>query len=68
MSRNRDGKLLAETRRLLKEHKRTYQQIYDHTSLQPGWLSGVCTGAIKEPSVNKVERLYEYLSAKPLQL
>jgi hypothetical protein len=33
-----------------------------------GWLRQLCDGQIKEPGVNKIERLYTALSGKSVEL
>lgn len=66
MSTPKEGTLLARTRSLLQSTKESYLAIYDATGLNPNWLSLLSTGRMKDPSVNKVQRLYEYLSKKAL--
>lgn len=63
-----DQSLLTRTRELLKSYPGTYFSIYDGTGIQPTWLSALATGRIKNPSVNKVQRLYEFLRGQPLSL
>lgn len=58
--------LLKKTKELLGEHEGTYFDIYDGTGIQPTWLSALATGKMKNPSVNKVQRLYEFLRGQPL--
>ena len=40
--------------------------IYNATGLSFYWLRKFQAGEIKDPSVNRVQRLYEYLSGKRL--
>lgn len=59
------------TLKLLKERsiQITLEKICNDTGLNLSWLelfSGK-TG-IKDPSVNKIQTLYEYLSGKPIEL
>ena len=61
-----DQSLLTKTKELLSDHEGTYFDIYDKTGIQPTWLSALATGRIKNPSVNKVQRLYEHLRGQPL--
>lgn len=61
-----ESTLLARTRELLKEHGGTYFDIYDGTGIQPTYISALVTGRMKNPSVNKVQRLYEFLSGNRL--
>lgn len=46
--------------------KETLQKIADETKLPLGWLKSFSRGKCNEPSVNRVQVLYEYLSKKPL--
>lgn len=61
-----DGSLLARTRTLLRESEQSYLDIYEATKLTPNWLSLLARGKLREPSVNKVQKLYEHLSGKPV--
>lgn len=63
-----ESSLLAQTRQLLRDTPHTYMQIYDATGLSPNWLSLVATNKIANPSVNSVQKLYEFLTARPLRL
>jgi hypothetical protein len=38
------------------------------TGLKPNWLSKLAQGRLPDPSVNKVQKLYEHLTAKPLEV
>lgn len=60
--------LFTRTKELLANYEGTQLDIYTATRLQPTWVSAVSTGRMKEPSVIKVQRLYEFLSGKPLKL
>lgn len=42
--------------------------IYKATGLAPNQLWAIKTGKTKEPGVNKIQTLYEYLSGKQLPL
>lgn len=69
MSQNEEeSSLLKKTRQMLDEYGGTYFDIYDRTGIQPTYVSAVATGRVKNPSVNKVQRLYEFLSGKQLAL
>jgi phage gp36-like protein len=54
----------ALTYRLLAE--RANDLLPDDEQITPAWLEQFATGRIKAPSVNKVQRLFEVLSGKPL--
>lgn len=58
--------LLRKTRKLLNETQASYLDIYTKTGLTPNWLTGVATGNIRDPSVNRIQKLYEYLTASQL--
>lgn len=61
------GSLLSRTVNLLQEHKQ-FDLLARETKLSIYWLQKLSTGSIKDPSVNKVQKLYEYLTRKPLTL
>ena len=63
-----DGTLLDKTRAMLATAEQSYLDIYKATGLSPNWLSFVATGKIKDPSVNKVQKLYEHLRGSALSL
>lgn len=58
--------LLARTRKLLRESDQSHLQIYKATGLTPFWLSSIATGKVADPSVNRIQALYEFLSGKEL--
>lgn len=60
--------LLAKTRELLKTTPNSYLDIYKSTGLTPFWLTGVSTGKVLNPSVNRIQQLYEFLAGKKLDL
>lgn len=60
------GSLMTETLRLLKERKETLINISDKTEIPFYWLRKFLGGEINDPSVNRVQRLYEYLSGTQL--
>jgi hypothetical protein len=60
------GTLLERTRALLAQTDQTYVEIYTATQLDPNWLSALLRGKIADPSVNKVQRLYEHLTQRKL--
>jgi len=57
---------MQTTRRLVKQDPRTYLQLYEETGISPYWIERFANGAFKNPSVNRVQRLYEALTGKPL--
>lgn len=65
-TQQQEGTLLARTRALLQQSTTTYLGIYRATGLTPNWLSQLATDKLTDPSVNKVQALYEHLSGKTL--
>lgn len=66
MNTKEQPSLLEKTRELLRGCEKSYLEIYAATGLSPNWLTGVATGKIADPSVNRIQALYEYLQGKAL--
>lgn len=62
------GSLHDRTLLLLKESGATLPEIYKETHLPYYWLKKFSSGEIRDPSVNRVQRLYEFLSGKRLEV
>ena len=64
------SKLCAKTIELLKNRPRpqTYAIIGEKININPSWIDALAQGRIKEPGVQKIERLYEYLKGEPLKV
>lgn len=62
--------LKTRTLSLLQSRNRDndYRNIAALTGLKPTWVASFAQGRIKEPSVDKVETLYQHLSGKQLDL
>jgi hypothetical protein len=60
------GTLLSLTRAMLQEDQRDLLTIHKESGLPFYWLKDMKAGRIKSPSVNRVQRLYEFYSSKPL--
>ncbi len=60
--------LMRMTRQLLKDRGAdvTFLIIYDKLGIPPGWTQKFLAGGIPNPSCNRVQALYEYLSGKKL--
>jgi hypothetical protein len=58
--------LMTETLRLLKSRSETLPQIQEATGIPFYWLRKFIGGEIHDPSVNRVQKLYEYLSKRKL--
>lgn len=56
------GPLMIKTRELLQD--KDLFAIYADTKLSPYWLRKFAKGELKNPSVNRVEFLYNYLTKK----
>lgn len=68
MATERNGmeSLHRRTLELLKESGIPLPVIYKETDLPYYWLKKFRSQEIKEPSVNRVQRLYEYLTGREL--
>lgn len=60
------SELLKETLCLLDKDIRSLLNIANDTKLGYHWLSSLKQRKIREPSVNKIEILYKYLSGKSI--
>lgn len=65
---DREGSLMTATLDLLKKDSRSLLQIYDETGVPFYWLRRFVTGGYKNPSVNRVQYLFEKLSGKKLNV
>lgn len=54
--------------KLLKQTDKTLREIQKDTGLKEDWLTKLNQGLIDDPSVNKIQTLYNYLSGKELKL
>lgn len=64
------GKLLAHTLELVRNRPRavTYELMQKKTRIPVSWMQALMTGKIKEPSVNRIEKLYVYFTGSQLPL
>lgn len=60
--------LMAETIKLLRKDKRSLLQIHKETNINFFWLRKFAAGEFKNPSVNRVQFLYEFLSGSSITL
>lgn len=58
------GTLLTRTIELIKNSDLSIDQLSFETRLPSGWIRKVCNGTLKDPSVNRIQELYEYLSGE----
>ena len=54
------------TRQLLQESPQTTYDVAVGTKLSYSWLVAFASDRMAHPSVNRVQKLYEYLTGKPL--
>lgn len=60
--------LMTATLKLLKERDKSLPEISEATGIKFYWLRKFHYGEIADPSVNRVQKLYEYLSGRRLVL
>lgn len=60
------GSLLQRTVSLLQLSQKSAFELYRETGLHPHWITGVQSGKFKNPSVNRVQFLFEHLSGTKL--
>lgn len=60
------GSLHQRTRELLKTSEKSLPVIYRESGISFFWLRKFSSGELKNPSVNKVQQLYEFLTGKKL--
>ena len=66
MQTNETGSLMEKTIELLRG--RDLLQVYRETNISYYWLRKFLAGRFTNPSVNRVQRLYEYLSGNKIIL
>ena len=60
------GTLMQRTIVLLRERKESLPELAEATGLPFYWLRKMVAQEIRDPSVNRVQKLYEHLTGKPL--
>jgi hypothetical protein len=63
---NIPGSLMVKTLTLSQADKRDLLSIHKDTNLPLYWLREFRAGRIKNPSVNRIQSLYEHYTGKPL--
>lgn len=58
--------LMLETLKLLRERHETLPEIQSATGIPFYWLRKFLGHEFKDPSVNRVQKLYEYLAGRKL--
>lgn len=66
MQKDEPGSLMAKTIKLLRG--RDLLQVYKETGISYYWLRKFLAGKFTNPSVNRVQSLYEYLSGNKINL
>lgn len=62
------GSLHQKALELLKGSPQALPDIARDSELPYYWLKKFSSGEVKDPSVNRVQKLYEYLAKKPLEI
>lgn len=57
--------LLTETIKLVNQSELSVTQIAKGAKVKYRWLKYVLDGTFKDPGVNRIERVYNFLSGKP---
>ncbi len=60
------SELMKKTLVLITKSKLTFEQISQKTGISKSWIAKFSCGIFTNPSVNRVEFLYNFLSKKPL--
>jgi hypothetical protein len=59
----KEAKLLDKTLHMMKSTSLKVREICREADLSTRWYYDLLSGDIKDPSVNRVQRLYDYLSS-----
>lgn len=62
------GRLHSKTLELLKAYPLTLPAVYKDTGIPYYWLKKFKADEIADPSVNRVEKLYEYLTRSSIEV
>lgn len=60
--KDKQKSLLKKTIELLNKDKRTLNELHYLTGLPLYWLQSLKKGAMKNPSVNRIQHLFEFLT------
>jgi transcriptional regulator with XRE-family HTH domain len=63
----REGTLLTGTRALLKASS-SIEQVSVSTGISFHWLSKIANGHIRNPSVNRIQKVYEHLTGREINV
>lgn len=67
MLRGMENTSMLETTVHLLRERGGYREVAEATGLGYDWINKLVQGQIKDPGVNKIERLHRYLSESPHQ-
>lgn len=62
------GTLMSRTITLLRERNETLPHITEKTGIPFYWLRKFAGGEIDDPGVNRIQKLYEYLAGRKLEV
>lgn len=62
------GQLMDKTKKLLDADKRSLMTIHNGSNIPYFWLKTFARGGYSNPSVNRVETLYAYLTGTSLKV
>jgi len=65
---DKPGALMGKVQAMLEADERPLLQIFEDTKIPYYWLRTFASGGYKNPSVNRIETLYEYLAGKNLRI
>lgn len=65
---NNPGKLMRRVHELLKQDPRSLPDIYRESGIPFYWLKKFNDGEYQNPSVNRVEYLYTFLTGRDLEV
>lgn len=60
--------LLEATRALMQDDSEFVMDVFRETGIPFFWLRGFAKGQYKNPGINRIQYLYEYLSGKKLEV
>lgn len=66
MTQIKRGTLHLRTIEMLKASEQSPLQIYAATGITPAWLAAFRQDKMKQPSVNRVQALYEFLTGQKI--
>lgn len=65
---HKQGTLMSRTVKLLRRDTRSLTQISFDAQIPVDWLKRLSSGRLRDPGVNRMQALYEYLTGKQLDV